>query len=117
MYRDRAQDALASSPARAIDQADRSLRLDGDAVESYYVKAAALARLGDAAGTERVLKQAIAREPGNFLNYAVLGDVYVRQGRVPEARASYREALARNPRNSGLEALVKNPQTALKGAE
>jgi UDP-N-acetylmuramyl pentapeptide phosphotransferase/UDP-N-acetylglucosamine-1-phosphate transferase len=117
LYRERARDALAASPERAVIEADRSLRLDGNAVDSYYIKAAALARFGAADATERVLEEAIAREPGNFLTYAVLGDVYVRQGRIKDARAAYADALERNPRNVALQALVKDPESALEGAE
>jgi cytochrome c-type biogenesis protein CcmH/NrfG len=117
MYRERAQEALAASPARAIEEADRSLRLNSDAVDTYYIKAAALARFGEAEATEQVLREAIAREPGNFLSYAVLGDVYVRQGRIDEARSAYADALERNPRNQALRALVRNPEAAVEGAE
>jgi cytochrome c-type biogenesis protein CcmH/NrfG len=117
MYRERAQDLLADSPARAIEEANRSLRLNGDAVDTHYLKAAALARLGEGAATVDVLTQAVRREPGNFVTYAVLGDVYVRQGRIDDARAAYADALERNPRNDALRALVKDPEVALEGAE
>jgi cytochrome c-type biogenesis protein CcmH/NrfG len=86
-------------------------------VDTYYVKAAALARFGEGEATERVLRQAIAREPGNFLSYAVLGDVLMRQERLNDARAAYRAALARNPRNVGLRTLVEDPRAVLEGAE
>ena len=41
-------EALAERPAEAAAEADRALRLDPEAVEAYYVKAAALARFGKA---------------------------------------------------------------------
>jgi hypothetical protein len=115
-YRLKAQDALAASPAKSLEEADRSLRIDPDAVPSYYVKAAAVARLGDADATERILAQAIAREPRNFLSYALLGDVYARERRFDLARSAYADALARNPRSAQLRALVEDPRSATRGA-
>ena len=54
-YRGEAHDALvAGDPAEAIRQADRSLRLDPEALTAYYTKAAAIARQGDGDGARRV---------------------------------------------------------------
>jgi tetratricopeptide (TPR) repeat protein len=110
--RTQGQDALAASPADALRWANRSLKLDGDAVDSYYLKAAAIARFGSAEQSLATLRQAIAREPGNFLTYALVGDLYVRQGRLADAKRAYRQALARNPRDAGLQALARDPASA-----
>jgi UDP-GlcNAc:undecaprenyl-phosphate GlcNAc-1-phosphate transferase len=101
-FRAEAQQHLASSPKSAIDWANRSLRLDGDAPATYYVKAAALARFGAARPAERVIEEAIRREPGNFLTYALLGDLYTREKRLGLATQAYRAALAQNPREPDL---------------
>jgi tetratricopeptide (TPR) repeat protein len=101
-FRAEAQHSLASSPKSAIDWANRSLRLDADAPSTYYVKAAALARFGAAGPAEQVLGEAIRREPGNFLSYALLGDLYTREGRLGRATQAYRAALARNPQEPDL---------------
>jgi cytochrome c-type biogenesis protein CcmH/NrfG len=111
-FRSKSETELAHSPRKAIEWADRSLRLDPDAPATYYAKAAAVARLGDARAAESILRQAIAREPGNFLTYALLGDVYTRQGRIADARRAYRAALARNPREPSLIALARDPGSA-----
>jgi tetratricopeptide (TPR) repeat protein len=106
-FRSKAQTELARSPAQAITWADRSLRLDPDAPATYYVKAAAVARSGDAPAAEQILGTAIAREPGNFVSYALLGDVYTRQGNIAAAKRAYRAALARNPREPALVVLAR----------
>jgi UDP-GlcNAc:undecaprenyl-phosphate GlcNAc-1-phosphate transferase len=110
--RTKGQDALAASPADALRWANRSLKLDGDAVSTYYLKAAAIARFGSADQSLATLRQAIAREPGNFLTYALVGDLYVRQGRLADAKRAYGQALARNPRDAGLQALARDPASA-----
>jgi UDP-GlcNAc:undecaprenyl-phosphate GlcNAc-1-phosphate transferase len=111
-FRSRAQTDLAQSPADALKWANRALRLDSGATSTYYVKAAAIARFGQGPAAESVLKTAIAREPDNFLTYALLGDLYTREGETSLARAAYRAALERNPRDPGLLALVRNPKVA-----
>jgi UDP-GlcNAc:undecaprenyl-phosphate GlcNAc-1-phosphate transferase len=111
-FRSKAQTELARSPADAVKWADRSLRLDPDAPATYYVKAAAAARVGDARAAEAILRTAIAREPGNFLSYALLGDVYTRQGKIADAKRAYQAALARNPREPALIDLARDPQHA-----
>src|SRR4051812_28017853 len=114
-HRREAQAALADSrPLAAVQEANRALRLDRDDLETYYAKAAALARLGQAAPAKAVLREAVAREPGDFLTYALLGDVSVRQRRFRAAAGYYRQALARNPREPALQGLAKDPRAALR---
>jgi UDP-GlcNAc:undecaprenyl-phosphate GlcNAc-1-phosphate transferase len=112
-FRAQAQDDLASSPKSAIDWANRSLRLDSDAPTTYYVKAAALARFGAARPAEQVLQEAIRREPGNFLSYALLGDLYTREKRFGLASEAYRSALAQNPREPDLIELAHKHDSRL----
>jgi UDP-GlcNAc:undecaprenyl-phosphate GlcNAc-1-phosphate transferase len=114
-FRSNAQDALQRSPADAITWANRSLRLDPDAPTTYYVKAAALARFQAAGPAEKVLRTAVAREPGNFLTYALLGDLYTREGRDALAAQAYRAALTRNPRDPTLIALAAKSKARVSG--
>ncbi len=100
LYRERAQHELAARPASALADANRSLDIDSDAVETYYVKAAALARFDQAAGAETALRQALAQEPDNFVTWALLGDVAVREHRLRVARRDYTSAHQLNPRHS-----------------
>ena len=72
LYRERAQRGARRSPAAAMADANRSLGIDADAVETYYVKAAALAHFDRAAVAEATLRQALAHEPENFVTWTLL---------------------------------------------
>jgi O-antigen ligase len=112
-FRRTAEAALAERPAEALVAADRSLRLDDQAVETYYIKAAAFARYGEAEATRRTLLQAADREPSDFVTWTLLGDLAVRRGRLEEAERHYRRALALNPRNPSLQRSAADPGGAL----
>jgi tetratricopeptide (TPR) repeat protein len=103
---------LPDRPAEALRDANRSLRLDGDAVPSYYIKAAALARFDRADDARRALLAAVEREPDGFVTYALLGDLAVRRGDLPAAARWYARAHALNPRDRGLARLARDPASA-----
>ncbi len=113
LYRERAQSELSARPASALNDANRSLEIDSDAVETYYVKAAALARFGQAAGAVAVLRQALAHEPDNFVTWALLGDIAVRERRLRVASRNYTRAHQLNPRDTTLAELSRDPLSAL----
>jgi hypothetical protein len=112
-YRARAQHELEAHPAAALTDANRSLGIDSDAVQTYYVKAAALARFDESAGTETALRAALAHEPNNYVTWTLLGDVAVREARLSLAKRNYKRAHELNPRNSTLLKLAANPRAAL----
>ncbi len=112
-FRSSAQDALAARPADALRDADRSLRLDPEAVESYYVKAAALARFNEPAAARAALQEAVRREPRRFVTWALLGDLAVRTDDFRAARDAYGRAHALNPLDPNLRALAEDPRAAL----
>jgi len=114
LYRERAQNELAARPASALADANRSLDIDSDAVETYYVKAAALARFDQAAAAEAALGQALAQEPEDFVTWALLGDVAVRERRLRVARRDYTRAHRLNPRDTTLAELSRDPGSALR---
>jgi len=111
-FRDEARSNLAQRPAEALADADRSLRLDPEAMTPYYVKAAALARFNEADAAEAVLRQAAAREPLDFVTWALLGDLAVRRGRLDDAKRHYGRSSGLNPRDRGLAALTSDPRPA-----
>jgi hypothetical protein len=110
--RDDARSALASDPAEAIRLSTRALRLQGDDVQTLYVRAAAHARRNDYVGARRDLLAAAADEPHNFVPRALLGDLALRRGDRAVAVANYRAAIRLNP----LDASVRQAyaQTAVR---
>jgi UDP-GlcNAc:undecaprenyl-phosphate/decaprenyl-phosphate GlcNAc-1-phosphate transferase len=110
IYAKRAEGEIAAQPAAAIADANRSLDIDSDAVSTYYVKAAALARFDQAAATRATLRAALAHEPDNFVTWALLGDIAVRERSFAAARRLYTRALELNPRDASLRALAADPR-------
>jgi hypothetical protein len=115
LYVDRAEEALAGDPQRALVKANRALRVDRESIAAYYVKAAALARFGEAAAARAVLFDAARREPRNFVTWVLLGDLSVRRGDLPAASRAYSRALRLNPREEGLAKLAADPGSAARG--
>lgn len=111
-YRSQAREALADDPAEALREANRSLRLDREALPAYYAKAAAIARFGDGQGAEAVLREAARREPGDFVTWVLLGDLSVRREDLAAARSFYGRASQLNPRDEGIARLARDPRTA-----
>jgi UDP-GlcNAc:undecaprenyl-phosphate GlcNAc-1-phosphate transferase len=105
----RAEQELDRRPKAALDDANRSLAIDSDAVQAYYVKASALARFDQPAGAERALNAALADEPNNYVTWTLLGDVAARVGRHSLAERDYERAHRLNPRNSTLSKLAAGP--------
>jgi UDP-GlcNAc:undecaprenyl-phosphate GlcNAc-1-phosphate transferase len=113
-FRLSAQRALAERPADALRDADRSLRLDPEAVSSYYVKAAALARFNQPTAARRALTSAAEREPHDFVTWALLGDLAVRTGDLSGARSAYGRAIKLNPRDPALRAARGGAPAAIR---
>ncbi|MDO9356964.1 MAG: O-antigen ligase family protein [Solirubrobacteraceae bacterium] len=105
-YRSEAFDLIAADPSSAIKQADRSLRLNDEAVRSYYAKAAALARMNRGPESEAVLELAIQHDKTNPVTWALLGDLATRRGNAADAKRFYEKALSLNPLDPGLQNLA-----------
>ena len=114
-YLDNARAELRRNPAAAVADANRSLRLDSDNLDAYYVKAAGLARFDRAAAARGVLLAAVRVEPGNFVTWTLVGDLAVRAGQLDAARAAYGHAHMLDPRDPAVAAFAANPRTALGG--
>jgi UDP-GlcNAc:undecaprenyl-phosphate GlcNAc-1-phosphate transferase len=113
LYRSRAQGELGSHPAAALADVNRSLDIDPDSVQSYYLKAAALAHFDEAFAAEAALGKALALEPDNFATWALLGDIAVRERKLKQATHDYLRAHALNPRNASLAELALNARAAV----
>jgi tetratricopeptide (TPR) repeat protein len=96
-YRSHAFEQIRSDPVAAIRDADRSLRLDRNASQTYYAKAAALARMGEGAPATATLLEAARREPSNWVTWGLLRD----------AARYYGRALRLNPLDPGLQSALK----------
>jgi tetratricopeptide (TPR) repeat protein len=114
LYREHAQGELAKNPAAALGDVNRSLEIDSDSAQSYYVQAAALARFDQAQAAEAALARALVREPRNFVTWTLLGDVSVRQRLLDAAKRDYRRAHELNPRNTAVRELALDPRAALR---
>jgi Flp pilus assembly protein TadD len=112
-YVDSARDALSADPAIALRDADRALRLDAELMSAYYVKAAALSRFGEGDAAAATLRAASAKEPGEYVTWALIGDLAVRRGDIEGARKAYREAQRLNPREPSLLMLARDPRSAM----
>ncbi len=109
IYRTRAQRELDTHPAAAITDANRSLAIDSDAVETFYIKAAAFARFDQAAASQAALIQALELEPNSFVTWTLLGDIALRERKVGAAMRDYERAHELNPRDVTLRALAAHP--------
>ena len=78
-------------------------------MDTYYVKAAAYARVDDYARARATLLEAARREPHDFVTWGLIGDLAVRRGELGQARRAYGRAAELNPQNQGLAQLAKNP--------
>jgi tetratricopeptide (TPR) repeat protein len=105
--------SIVANPARAVDKANASLSVNGADVQTYYVKAAALARLGRADEARAALMSALRREPENFVTWALAGDLDVRRHASAQAQAEYRRAAQLDPLDAGSSAgIPADPRAA-----
>ena len=113
-YRTQAEQALDSDPLASLEEVDHSLALNDEALDAYYVKAAAAARLGRYEPARAALLEATRREPREWVTWGLLGDLAVRRGDFEQARTDYGRASRLNPRDSGLKQLAADPRSALR---
>ena len=83
-----ARGKLATAPLAALADTSDALSLDGDRVDTYYVRSAAYARLGRYAEARGALREALLRDPDNFVTWTLIGDLAFRHGDRAVARAS-----------------------------
>jgi cytochrome c-type biogenesis protein CcmH/NrfG len=98
---------LANSGRQALTDARSALSLDGDNASAYYLGAAAYARMDDYADATATLHNLLAREPHNFVTWALLGDLAVRRADYAVARTAYGRAAQLNPLDPTLHALAR----------
>jgi hypothetical protein len=106
------QEVVATQPAKALADANRSLDYNRESLRAYYLKSAAYARLGQYGPARAALVEATKREPHDFVPWALLGDLALRRGDLATARKDYARAAALNPRDPILRKNAKDPRTA-----
>jgi hypothetical protein len=106
-----AENHLANNPSQALHEAQDSLAFNGSSVQARYVESAAYERIGDHALSRGVLLSAIRQEPGNWLTWALLGDLAVRRRDFRMAGVAYRRARALNPRDPEVAAAARDPRS------
>ncbi len=106
VYVRRAEDEKGLSPATQLADARTASTLDPWAVDPHYLEASALETMGRRPAARAQLEQARRLEPESLVPLGLLGDFEARGGHFGAARASYREALARDPLDTGLQQLA-----------
>jgi O-antigen ligase len=97
---------VASSPRAALGTLIEAEKLDPYSLPTLYSLAAAYAREDNYPAARDTLLVAAAREPGNYVPAALLGDLAVRRGDSALAATEYRRALALNPHDPALRQAV-----------
>jgi hypothetical protein len=106
VYVRRAEDEKGLSPTAQLADARTASTLDPWAVDPHYLEASALETIGRRPAARAQLEQARRLEPESLVPLGLLGDFEARGGHFAAARAYYREALARNPLDTGLQQLA-----------
>ena len=106
VYVRRAEDEKGLSPAAQLADARTASTLDPWAVAPHYLESSALETMGRRPAARAQLEQARRLEPESLVPLGLLGDFEARGGSFRVARAYYREALARDPLDTGLRQLA-----------
>ena len=112
-YSSDAEGIVQTEPRAAIEKAEDSLALNDEALRTYYVRAAAYARVNDYVRARATLLAATRREPHDFVPWGLLGDLAVRRRDFAQARRDYAQAARLNPRDANLANVARDPRIAL----
>jgi O-antigen ligase/polysaccharide polymerase Wzy-like membrane protein len=107
VYVRRARDELGHSAAAQLADARTAAALDPWAVAPHYLESSALETQGHRPAALAQLQAARRLEPSSLVPLGLLGDFEARGGRYRHARVYYREALARDPLDTGLQQLAR----------
>jgi O-Antigen ligase len=107
VYVRRARDELGRSAAAQLSDARTAAALDPWAVDPHFLESSALETQGDRRAAFAQLQQALRLEPTSLVPLGLLGDFEARGGRYARARVYYREALVRDPLDTGLGQLAR----------
>jgi tetratricopeptide (TPR) repeat protein len=105
-YVRRARDEAGHSPAAQLADARAAANLDPWSSDPHYLEAAALESMGERAQAERQLEDSRRLEPTSSVPFGLLGDFEARGHDFAKARGYYRQALALDPLDVGLQQLA-----------
>lgn len=114
--------AAAGDEQGAMEAANSAARFDPFSAEPLQVQSSILQNRGRDPGAERVLQQAVRRDPNNYLIYLSLGNLQMSRAKFEEAEGNFRKALQLNPMASSAtgsiaESLVRRGALEEAGAE
>jgi O-Antigen ligase len=107
VYVRRSHDELGHSAVAQLADARIAAALDPWAVDPHYLESSALETQGDRSAAFAQLQDARRLEPSSLVPLGLLGDFEARGGHYRRARVYYREALARDPLDTGLQQLAR----------
>jgi tetratricopeptide (TPR) repeat protein len=107
VYVRHARDELGRSPAAQLADARTASTLDPWAVDPHYLEASALESMGNRSAARAQLEEGLRLEPQSLVPLGLLGDFEARGGDYTAARSYYRQALARDPLDTGLQQLAR----------
>jgi O-Antigen ligase len=107
VYVRHARDELGRSPATQLADARTASALDPWAVDPHYLEASALESMGNRSAARVQLEEGLRLEPQSLVPLGLLGDFEARGGDYAAARSYYRQALARDPLDAGLQQLAR----------
>jgi tetratricopeptide (TPR) repeat protein len=91
---------------QARRRVDAQLKQTPDSAPLLLLAARTYATAGDMAGAEATLRRAIDADPAYFPAYNVLGQLYVQQSRLDEARKEYEAVVTKRPNDVGAMTMV-----------
>jgi tetratricopeptide (TPR) repeat protein len=104
----------------ALQAVEDALKRSASSASLYTMAGRAYSAAGDAAKAEEYLKRAIDLEPTKLQAYGLLGQLYIGQKRLGDARDHYTDLTAKNPRSvpaNTMLGMIMEAQRDLPAAE
>jgi tetratricopeptide (TPR) repeat protein len=96
-----ALDLLEKKPDASLKRVEARLSESPDDVRLLQLVSRVYLAMNDQAKAERALRRAIDVAPGDSSSYAMLGQLYLAQQKLVEARVEFDQVAKRNPKNVG----------------
>ena len=101
-----AMDLDAKRPDQAARRIEAHLTKGNDSASLRLLAGRTYAAAGDLAKSEQALRKAIELDPSLMEAYHVLGQIFARQKKLPEAVAAYEARLAERPNDVGAHTMI-----------